>query len=200
MKSTSVMIRQDKDKYFTPPELVSDFLAVEKMRSVFDPAAGAGHMLTGARRRGIPGRGIDIAPDAAEIRQADFLGPVREVIGPGESIICNPPFGPQGRSAVAFIERALEIASETRGSVAMLLHEDFDAGITRRRLFADNVAFARKYVLLNRIYWVNLAVAERSSTNHAFFVWHTDRREEWATEPVVRYLASSSGQDWGKQR
>jgi hypothetical protein len=47
------------------------------------------------------------------------------------------PYGIQGKDAIRFIERALELVRPHRGTVAMLLKADFDSGITRRRLFAD---------------------------------------------------------------
>ena len=59
----------------------------------------------------------------------------------------------QGKVAVRFIERELNLTRPDQGAVAMLLKVDFDSGLTRRRLFADCPARMTKLALLKSIEW-----------------------------------------------
>jgi hypothetical protein len=55
------------------------------------------------------------------------------------------------------------------GKVAMLLRTDFDHAKTRRHLFADCPAFARKIVLSKRIWWIKNSIGQ-PSFNHAWYI------------------------------
>jgi hypothetical protein len=52
----------------------------------------------------------------------------------------------------------------------MLLRADFDSAATRRHLFADCPAFAKKVVLTKRIRWIEGSTGS-PSFNHAWFLW-----------------------------
>ena len=187
------MVRIAGDKYYTPTSLVRDFFAVETFASIYDPCAGAGHILDACAEAGIRAQGADIEPDRSDIARADFHTSWRPGDRLEHDVVTNPPFGPQGREAVFFIEASLMLTQTKGRKVAMLLHEDFDSAKTRRHLFADHPAFAGKYVLLQRILWANIEHTARASTNHAWFVW------DWSREPgdpFLRYLGSADGKDW----
>lgn len=128
--------------------------------AVWEPAAGSGKMLAVLRRAGFDVLGTDIATGT------DFLlsCPRNGV----SAIITNPPYA----LATEFIERALSLIP-ANGFVAMLLRADFDSAKTRRHLFADCPAFAKKVVLTKRIRWIEGSTGS-PSFNHCWMIW--DRR------------------------
>jgi hypothetical protein len=89
-----------------------------------------------------------------------------------DAIGTNPPFGVGGRTGVAFIKHALELAPV----VAMLTRIDFDSGKTRTGLFRDCPAFAHKIVLLDRIVWFAREGASGPSENHCWLIWNRRHR------------------------
>jgi len=114
--------------------------------------------------------------------QQDFFE--LEALPDNTDIWSNPPYS----IAVKFIEHALRLAKAAGAKVVLLLSADFDSGKTRRHLFQDNPAFARKYVLTDRIRWANLDQKEDGpSKNHAWYVWdfHPPPR---IGRPVIYYL------------
>lgn len=61
----------------------------------------------------------------------------------------------------------------------MLLRTDFDHAKTRRHLFADCPAFAKKVVLTKRILWFTPepgAKGKSPSENHAWWIWDWQHR------------------------
>jgi hypothetical protein len=80
-----------------------------------------------------------------------------------DAIVSNPPYGWIGKTALKFIEQALEFTRPTQGAVAMLLKVDFDGGKTRSHVFADCPA---KVVLTERIGWFEPKIGVPSD-NHA---------------------------------
>src|SRR5512133_1790854 len=98
--------------------------------------------------RALEAAGIKVeASDIAGTPPVDFLsqGPY----GDNDAIITNPPYA----LARQFIERGLRLMSVNNGLVATLLRTDFDHAATRRHLFSECRAFARKLVLTRRIVW-----------------------------------------------
>lgn len=172
--------RQGLEKYFTPAWVTDALIeAVDLPSPIYDPAAGAGHIITAVHAYEHLGQAYasDISPDADWIDTADFLVNAHEFCS---SIVTNPPFGTGGRLAVAFIDRALALTKPRTGKVAMLLRVDFDSAGGRRRLFADHPAFAFKFVLTRRIRWANLPQSAAGPTqNHAWFVW------DWSKAPSI---------------
>jgi predicted RNA methylase len=103
-----------------------------------------------------------------------------------DAIVTNPPYGFQGKEAVRFVARALELARPHRGVVAMLLKVDFDSGITRRCFFADCPAWGTKIVLMHRVLWFESKTGNTSSVNHAWHVWSWRHKGP----PVILYGAN----------
>lgn len=177
--------RIEGDAYFTPEWVTEALMSVEKFPygGVWDPAAGAGHILRPFKAAGHTVWGSDILPADDGVHFGDFFD-----MRLGESmistIVTNPPYGKGGRLAVKFIERALDmtrVAPGGHGKVAMLLRVDFDSAITRRHIFGDHPAFAAKYTLRKRVRWANLEQSAAGPTeNHAWFVW------DWARRPGER--------------
>lgn len=143
--------------------------------SVWEPACGSGKMVRAMESAGAHVTGTDLTDYAtdSQVDVFDFTGPDCEGTRQFyfDSIITNPPYGPQGRTATAFIERGLE-RIPAGGMLAMLLPVDFDSAKTRARMFGDNPAFAAKIVLRRRIAWFEPQPGQAGpSANHAWFVW-----------------------------
>jgi hypothetical protein len=86
--------------------------------------------------------------------------------------------GSQGRLAADFVRHAMKLKAER---VVLLLKVDFDSAKTRTDLFRDQLTFAGKIVLLDRIKWFN--GPSSPSDNHALFAWDRGHRGE----PWIRY-------------
>lgn len=176
--------RQDSDNYATPAWCTRALIPhiPERIRTIWEPAAGEGAMANVLRERPKtaviatdirPGNGmpthvesidfLDLSAAGAPCHLWDFQG-----------LVSNPPF----HIAQKFIERALELTYRNQGFVAMLLRTDFDHAKTRRHLFADCGAFAKRIVLTKRIVWFVDPLTGRPkaspSENHSWFCWdHT---------------------------
>jgi hypothetical protein len=111
--------RRLADDYPTPP-WASQIVIPHLPRYVtlaWDPAVGAGGMVRALNQAGLPSIGTG----------GNFLKMISLPDPTIDAIITNPPYGKSGRSAVRFIEHALELVP----LVAMLLKVDFDSGQTR---------------------------------------------------------------------
>ena len=124
------------DQFYTNPELAGHYA-----RQVMDayglatdyfvePAAGAGAFVQPLRAGVQPVIAVDIAPLAADIRQADFL---REDLWPTAgkiAVVGNPPFGKNSSLAVKFFNRAAERAD----TIAFIVPRTFRKHSIHRRL------------------------------------------------------------------
>lgn len=159
--------RKERDLYETP-EWVTECLVPHipaRVQSIWEPAAGSGQMAKVlGRNQSASVFETDIYPSENLDDQFDFLlwcvnAP------PANGIITNPPYD----RAQEFIEHSLRLMEPIGGFVAMLLRTDYDHAKTRRHLFADNPAFAKKLVLTKRIVWFE--GGKSPSFNHAWFIW-----------------------------
>jgi hypothetical protein len=167
--------RRPNEFYATPPETTRALLDnVNFGSTVVDPCCGNNAIIDVLDAYGYCTIGTDVNLDGRDFLHDDYPWPEHDVV-------TNPPFGIGGRTAVRFIERALEVCS---GRIAMLLPVDFDSGITRRHLFGDCPSFTVKLVLLNRIRWFN---GQSGSTNHAWFIW----AKQNVGVPVLTYAIQS---------
>ncbi len=192
--------RKERDAYQTPAWVTRALIErvtpgiFRKGAFVWEPAAGKGQMVAELEAAGFLVYASDIEPEAEQCSRCDFL---RERITLKPDVICtNPPYV----DAVPFVERALEITRETNGAVAMLLNVDWDSGKTRRHLFRDCPAFARKIVLIDRVVWFEPPPGSKKSSpsdNHAWFVWDWLNRGrpptlDWADNPSKKRTAVAS--------
>jgi predicted RNA methylase len=147
--------RQDRDWYQTPAWVTELILKLHRWdKKICDPCCGDAAMTRVFAAHGHIPYGIDIKPlaEVGTTKKADYLESEFPFRGPMD-IITNPPFGPQGKTAIQFIDRSLEVTKSWDGSVCMLLPVDFDSGSTRQRLFREHAAFIGKTTLLKRIKW-----------------------------------------------
>ena len=105
----------------------------------------------------------------------------------------NPPFGLQGRTAVAFIERGLQRLPKLE-TLALLLPCDFYFGKTRTPLFRDCPHFVGKIVLTRRIKWFEHPTKPNMSPkeNSAWFLWQHAKRQ--SSSPVLLYAPTEIGE------
>lgn len=184
--------RIEGDRYFTPHWVTEALISVERFAgTVWDPAAGAGHIMTPFLRAQHTVLGTDIEPADLIVDPGDFFDAVPHI--GRAAIVTNPPYGKGGRMAVRFIERALLLMEPVGGKVAMLLRVDFDSANGRRPIFNDHPAFAAKYTLTKRIRWANLPQVDENgdptsgpTDNHAWFVWDWQKRRD--THRAYGYL------------
>lgn len=97
-----------------------------------------------------------------------------------DGIFTNPPYGKGNRLAVKFAEKALE---RCPGLVGLVLTAKFDSGSSRLHLFRDNLRFAAKIVLTDRISWTLDGVT--GTEDHAIYVWTEKPRLQ--RQPVILY-------------
>jgi hypothetical protein len=153
--------RIEDDRYVTPEWVTLALLPhlPRKPSRILEPAAGDGAMAKVLRT----------VADVVEVDVAnggpDFLTAKAAAHG-CDAIITNPPY----KLATEFIDRAVVATEPCHGMVAMLLRTDFDHAKSRRYLFADCEAFAKKVVLTQRIRWFAQSTGS-PSFNHAWLIW-----------------------------
>lgn len=195
--------RQEADNYATPAWCTRALIPhiPERIRTVWEPAAGEGAMARELAERGYV-CATDIRPGnrmPTYDRSIDFLGdPLHQgVLLRYDGIVTNPPF----HLAQKFIERALELTYRDQGFVAMLLRTDFDHAKGRRHLFADCGAFAKRIVLTKRIVWFVDPLTGKPkaspSENHAWMCWdHTHR----GPAQIAYYMENAHGREIDRLR
>jgi hypothetical protein len=154
------------DCYDTPAWVTEALLdAVTLPNDVWEPAAGAWHMVAELCARGYAVTASDVAPRSNRVEGLDFL--TAEPRLGVRCIVTNPPFS----LATEFVERALAQVSV----VAMLLPFEWDAAGGRVELFRRK-NFAMKLTLTRRIQWVGLQHTASPRKHHAWFVWNSGHR------------------------
>jgi hypothetical protein len=182
---------------------------------VIDPCAGDGAVMNTLSDKGHITFGCDIEPLVGApkgVLTMDFLLDPWPWGGMSFDIITNPPYGTQGRLAVKFIERAIEVTRKKKGKVAMLLPADFDSASSRVHIFRDCREFAYRIPLLYRIKWFTEPPAcykckatgmivgvtcprckgagfkdSSPAENHAWYVWDHNREDYYAGHASCDY-------------
>lgn len=169
--------RVPADLYQTPAwvlDALGQYINLDGL-SVWEPACGEGQLA-----RAMEAAGAHVT--ATDLHSYGFSGQADEcdfTVAPFtawfhfNSIITNPPYGPQGRTAVAFIDAGLRTI-QPGDMLALLLPVDFDSAKGRARLFGNCPDFAAKIVLRRRIMWFEPEPGSKTSSpsaNHAWFIW-----------------------------
>jgi hypothetical protein len=104
---------------------------------------------------------------------------------PYDLIATNPPFGPDGKLAEAFIGAGLRRLNECCTTLALLLPKDFDSAGGRRPYFADEPRHAMTIVLTRRPKWFERNDGKRPAPreNSVWHVWRHGHRPP----SIVRY-------------
>lgn len=165
-------VRQVNDLYETPAwvtEALLRHLPDLSGRAVWEPAAGNHRLADVLREHWVFVVTSDIETySMPHDMTLDFFSAEagNHKLPAHDAIITNPPYGRGNRDAVTFARLALK---RCPGWVALLLTAKFDSGKTRTDLFRDNLRFAFKITLLDRIQWFN--GPHGGTEDHAWFVW-----------------------------
>jgi hypothetical protein len=163
--------RQDRDFYPTPDWPIEALAEQVELRGkrILECACGDGRMARALEAAGAYVTAFNIAPDYVYGGVRDFLWD--EFPEQFDGTITNPPYGPRGKTAEAFIETGIWRLGN--GFLALLLPADFDSAVTRRRFFAECPAFTAKIILTRRVKWfqnpANPKVTPKE--NSAWFLW-----------------------------
>lgn len=183
--------RQDNDAYFTPAWVTQALLREEEFADwIWEPSAGAGHIVTPLRAAGHAVIATDIVDYGFALHGlGDFLEP-SDVVAVGRSshrfdLVSNPPY----KAAAGYVWRALEVGRIMRGKVALLLPAEYSYPIKRRAFFKGNPHFKAKIEISTRIKWIfpklidGVWVFEEKNEAaprfySAWYIW--DFSDEWA--------------------
>jgi hypothetical protein len=159
--------------YPTPPEATRALLSVERFDgSIWEPACGEGAIASVLTEAGHKVVATDLVDYGFGIGGVDFL---KEARPRAKHIVTNPPYG--SGLADAFITRALQFATATRGSVAMLLNLSSLAHRARTRWWQEHPP-ARLYAIDDIVCWPEHRYGPAPShfTKHRYFwaVWTPD--------------------------
>lgn len=176
------------DLYETPA-WVADALAEHvplAHKTIWEPAAGSGKLVAALSAHGCHVTASDITDHGCPYVTCplDFASPhtSHPTLVHWDGIITNPPYGPRGELADAFIRRGLQRIADY-GFLALLLPIDFDSAGTRADVFGDNQSFSAKIVLRKRIKWFDGPASP--SQNHAWFLWKNTWLREKSTPRLL---------------
>jgi hypothetical protein len=178
-RGNSGYARVPAELYQTPSwvlDALAEHISLDGKR-VWEPACGQGQLVRAMERHGATVHGTDLHDHGfvdAYSTSMDFLA----VSGPllhHDAIISNPPYGPRGTTATAFIRHGVSLIRK-RGTLALLLPIDFDSAKSRADCFENCPEFVAKIVLRRRIKWFDLSPepgkkAQGPTENHAWFLW-----------------------------
>jgi hypothetical protein len=184
--------RVARDFYSTPSWVTNALVELVNVRNkrTWECASGAGDMsepLGAAGARVFSSDIIDRGYPAFDLLY-DFTSPPDPAMQSWDGIITNPPFGPRGKLAEAFIESGLRRIGE--GFLALLLPADFDSAKTRMHLFGGCARFAGKLVLTRRVKWFEHPTnpCMQPKENSAWYLWgNVEFRRLGAPAPVIHY-------------
>lgn len=124
------------DKFYTRPRIVDLCLGLLRDAArergwapalTVEPSAGSGAFLNAFDG---PKLGLDLAPEAPGIEQADFLTWEPPGVGGSVWVVGNPPFGKNSSLALRFVNRAAEFADV----IAFVLPRTFEKPAFQRRV------------------------------------------------------------------
>lgn len=179
--------RKKDDFYATPAEVTRALLSVEgdrirRLSTVWEPAAGAGHMVDALRDEGldvIASDLIDRGLEGCAIRSFyDFNRHTR----PARCLVTNPPFKEcNSRGGYRWLKHALTLGLDY---MALLLPSQWPYARGLRPFF-DTWPPATEYKLAWRIDW---GKGKSSPANHSWFVWSGRdlRRRSWSVKTIYR--------------
>lgn len=211
-RSTAVMQRRAQparglDFFPTPPwatraflrEVLEQEFAPHCFGSVWEPAAGAGHMSSVLAELFPRVRASDVEDYGVGFEVGSYVGVGPDVasVRPHDWVITNPPFN----LATDFVERGLR---EARIGVALLLRTSWMEGAERySRIFKDRPPrFVAQYCERVPMVAGRWDPAAASATSYAWFVWHQahfhkETRLVWiAPGARARWLTSDDLKRW----
>lgn len=149
--------------------------------TVWEPAAGSGHMVDALSAAGKAVLAHDIAPRRADIAQADFFAWQHPPQGI-RAIVTNPPY----REIDDFARYALRLMMPHRGKVALLVRSEWTHAKARKDIVHDHAAFAGQVALTKRPRW--FADGGKSPRhNFSWVVWDWNKAAD--ADPWLKFSA-----------
>lgn len=172
--------REENDFYATDPTAIDDLLSVERFEgSVWEPAAGCGHLTDRLRALGQEVVESDIMDRG--IRGFQIIDYLKTNLILGDNIITNPPY----KYALEFIQKSLEVVQPGK-KIAMFLKLTFLEGQKRALFFKEYppetiyVYSARKKCAKNGAF----TAVGSSAIAYAWYVW----RKEVYNQTVIKWI------------
>jgi hypothetical protein len=155
--------RRPADAYQTPDWVLACVLQhIPWARKVWEPACGDGNLV-----RVLADSGLFKEIYATDIKDGQDFYSFRDAQG-CDGIVSNPPY----TNSAVFIQHAIDLMQPTAGFVMMLLPIDYACAKSRKHLFADSNAFAKKIELTKRIVWFESDDKRAApSENHCWMLW-----------------------------
>lgn len=140
-------------------------------KTVWEPAAGQGHISKVCRLRGAEVVESDIAPQTEDAVRFDFTTGDRPHLDFGDKgadfVITNPPYK---RAVIdAFMSRCVALANAGK-TCALLMRNEVDSAGTRHKFFTGCPVFDTKLTLLWRPRWIAGSTGSPRH-NYAWFIW-----------------------------
>ncbi|RUW57151.1 hypothetical protein [Mesorhizobium sp. M8A.F.Ca.ET.021.01.1.1] len=141
-------------------------------KRVWEPAAGQGHISKVCRLYGATVTESDIAPQTEDGVYMDFTTVPDTYFDHHRPtphfVITNPPY--QRDVIDAFLTKCVMLARDYGVTCAMLMRNEVDSAVTRRKFFADCKQFDAKLTLLWRPRWIADSTGSPRH-NYAWFIW-----------------------------
>jgi hypothetical protein len=193
------------DAYWTQPwclEWALDKLQFDDMGKgvIWEPACGEGHLSEVLRLRGADVLSTDIKDYGYEHFNgvSDFMA-VDAVDPSVRMIVTNPPFDIKEQhpypdvDAEQFARHAVQLMEPVKGSVLLIMRNEFDSAGTRKDLFGGCDGFYVKLPLTRRPRWLNLPVLPGKKKsgprhNYSWFYWNWSQHIERPPFPYIMHL------------
>jgi hypothetical protein len=185
--------RKELDTYWTQAYctqwMLDAGLVRERRKSVtWEPCAGIGSIAHILKKGGHDVLATDIHDHGFKELDGiqDFLS-VNHVDPAIDLIFTNPPYeisgvpGVPDCTALDFVVHALKLMKPVKGSVIMLLRNEFDCASTRKHLF-EQPPFTAKFVLTRRPNWIpeNMRRPDKDNGprhNYSWFMWNWNNED-----------------------
>lgn len=155
--------RMPDDLYETPEWVTRVLLRTVSFQRVWEPACGRGAISKVLMADGIDVASTDLRDHGYGVPDRDFLTCLDET---SRDIVTNPPYA----HADAFVRHALMLTERHKAAVAMLLRNEWDAGVTRDDILGTGSRFWAKIVLTDRPRWIP-GTKGRPRHTYAWFIW-----------------------------
>lgn len=159
--------RIPNNAYFTIDTWVIDELIPRipnTIRSIWEPACGAGHISTVLTNAGYIVTSTDLMNYGFGTPNVDFVKSPRL----DYNIITNPPY--ERAICEKFVETAIGHIKGNGGFAAMLMRHEWDCAKSRKKFFKDEPTFYRKLTLTRRPKWFEDDKAS-PRFSYAWYLW-----------------------------
>jgi hypothetical protein len=171
-----------KNEIFYPSAIEALAEQVElRGRRILECACGDDRMAYALKAAGASVTSLDIAGNDGLIRYFTSSDACFERF---DGIITNPPYGPRGKTAEAFVQSGI-LCLLDHAFLAFLLPADFDSAVMRRSFFDRCPAFTAKIVLTQRVERFQDPADPKVSA--AWFLWARPLLRRVRPPPIVIY-------------